>query len=164
MDELLTNLHDILQDEVTLHAALRQQLVREAEQDGDMNAGTVVSVQLHKHECLEQILRVETRREELVSALAEAWGEAAAQLTLRRIIARCAAAQGEDLRALHSELMALVTDIRRLARITAANAHARLVAVEATLGVIQEAIRQHPTYSDAGRLKNKTPTFKYTSA
>ncbi|MBI3992742.1 MAG: flagellar export chaperone FlgN [Candidatus Lambdaproteobacteria bacterium] len=164
MDELLTNLRDILQDEVTLHASLRQQLAREAEQDGELNAGDLVRVQLLKHECLEQILRVETRREALVSALSEAWGEETAQLTLRRIVARCAPEQGAALRAVHGELMALVTDIRRLARITAANAHARLIAVEATLGVIQDAIRQHPTYSDAGRLKNKTPTFKYTSA
>jgi hypothetical protein len=57
-----------------------------------------------------------------------------------------------------------VEEIRRLAKETGANAAARLKAIDATLAVIGEAVKMHPTYSEAGRLQKRTPTFKHTSA
>ncbi|NIW85405.1 MAG: hypothetical protein GWN09_02175, partial [Gammaproteobacteria bacterium] len=57
-----------------------------------------------------------------------------------------------------------VEEIRTLARETGRNAQARLKAIDATLAVIGEAAKVHPTYSEAGRLTKRTPTFKQTSA
>lgn len=164
MDELLNKLRDLLRDEITLHESLRQLLARESEEDGEMTSTVLVGVQAKKLECLEQIQHLESLRLSLVQSLADEWGERAEDLTLRKIAAKADSELAEDFLDCHAELRGIVTNIRHFANITAANAHARLIAVEATLAIIHEAIRQHPTYSDAGRLKNKTPAFKVTSA
>ena len=101
---------------------------------------------------------------EVVQALAEAWNEPAESLTLRQIIGRATHSLDEQLRICHERLLAIIDEIRALAQTTASNAQARLKAIEATLTVINDAVKMHPTYSGEGRLQKRTPTLKHTSA
>ena len=164
MEEKLKRLHDFLQQEIALHEALKKELQQEAERDGQMDGLSLLQIQQTKHRQSRQIQQMEQQRIALVGELAALWSEESESLTLNRIIELSPAETGALLRECHGRLMGLVEDIRKLAKITAANAQARLKAIDATLAAITEAVNMHPTYSEGGRLHTVTPTFKQTSA
>lgn len=164
MEEKLKRLHDLLQQEIALHEALKKELQQEAERDGQMDGLSLLQIQQTKHRQSRQIQQMEQQRIALVGELAALWSEESESLTLNRIIELSPAETGALLRECHGRLMGLVEDIRKLAKITAANAQARLKAIDATLAAITEAVNMHPTYSKGGRLHTVTPTFKQTSA
>jgi flagellar biosynthesis/type III secretory pathway chaperone len=160
----LEALKRLLQDEISLHQALKDVLDEESRQDGKLDSAALLRIQQRKYHTARQIQDLESQRIALVKELARAWGEPAEALTLRRIGARVGGAAGGELLALHADLLSLVDGIRALARETGANAAARLKALDATLAVIHEAVHVHATYSGAGKLQSKPVTFKYTSA
>jgi hypothetical protein len=164
VDSLLAELKDMLRQEIDLHTALRDDLAFEAEHDGGLDSMTMLNLQQRKYHLVSRIEGVENRRISKVRELARGWNEPLDGMTLKKIIGRVDSAQAKELQACHEGLLALVESIRRLARETGANAQARLKAVEATLSVIGEAARVHPTYSEEGRLQQRPPSFKSTSA
>jgi len=154
----------LLQEEVSLHQTLREELHEESQQDGKTDSASLLRMQQRKYHTARQIQDLENQRMALVKELAKAWQEPAGDLTLRRISAHAGGTMGQDLLATHGALLALVQEIRDLTRITAGNAGARLKAIDATLSVIHDAVKQHATYSEAGKLQSKPVSFKYTSA
>jgi FlgN protein len=164
VETLLTELKALLDEEVSLHEGLRADLAFESEQDGKLSSGDFLRLQQRKYYWINQIESIETRRMEQVKRLAEAWATDARKLTLREIISRAPSPADEEFTGYRTALKELVEQIRNLARETGANAQARLKAIDATLQVIGEAVKMHPTYSEAGRLQKRTPTFKHTSA
>ena len=163
MEARLTNLKDLLVEEIEIHEALKNELQQEAALDGEMNGAALLKVQQGKIRKVREIQTLEIQRMQVVDELASAWNVAPGELTLRKIIPRAPAELGERLGECHARLVTLVDEIRQLARKTAANAQSRLKAIDATLAVINEAIKMHPTYSEEGRLQKVTPTFKQTS-
>lgn len=163
MKTLLNDLKALLADEVALHEGLKADLALESEQDGKLSAGDFLRLQQRKYYWINRIEGIEAQRMDQVRKLAEAWDTDPRKLTLRAIIARSPAPLGTEFQGYHGALTALVEEIRALARETGANAAARQKAVDATLAVIGEAARIHTTYSEAGRMKKRTPTFKQTS-
>lgn len=164
MDTLLNDLKAVLGEEVAAHEGLKSDLAFEAEHDGKLSAGDFLRLQQRKYYWMSQIEGIEARRLAAVHGLAEGWELDPRKLTLREIIARSPNPLDEEFRGHHAALTALVDEIRALARETGANAQARQKAIDATLAVIGEAVKMHPTYSEAGRLQKRTPTFKHTSA
>ena len=164
MERHLTELKTLLFEEIALHEALRDDLAFELAQDGNLNGAEFLKLQQRKYIRAQQIEEMEARRIGQVRSMAEAWQTEPRQLTLRAIIARCSPPLAGEFEACHGKLQTLVNEIRPLARETAANAQARLKAIDATLAVIGEAARMHPTYSEEGRLQQRPPTFKHTSA
>jgi FlgN protein len=164
VEKLLTDLKALLGEEVALHEGLQADLAFESEQDGKLPAADFLRLQQRKYYWINRIEGIEQQRMDQVRRLAEHWQLDARKLTLREIIARAPEDLSGEFQGQHSALTALVEEIRRLARATGANAQARLKAIDATLAVIGEAAKMHPTYSEAGRLQKRTPTFKHTSA
>jgi FlgN protein len=164
VDKLLNDLKALLGEEVALHEGLKADLALESEQDGQLSAGDYLRLQQRKYYWINQIEGIEARRIEQVRNLAESWALDARKLTLREIVARTEEPVSVEFQGYHQALTGLVNEIRKLARETGANASARLKAIDATLAVIGEAVKMHPTYSEAGRLQKRTPTFKHTSA
>ena len=164
MDKLLNELKALLGEEVALHEGLKSDLAFESEQDGELPAAEFLRLQQRKYYWINQIEGIESRRIEQVRQMAEQWEVDARKLTLREIIARSPDPVNEEFAGYHKALTELVEEIRALARETSANAQTRLKAIDATLAVIGEAVKMHPTYSEAGRLQKRTPTFKSTSA
>lgn len=164
MEQLLNELKALLEEEVGLHEGLRSDLAFEAEHDGSLSATDFLRLQQRKYYWINQIEGIEARRMEQVRTLADAWQVEPRQLTLREIMARAPEPLDGEFQGYHGALTRLVEEIRGLARETGANAQARLKAIDATLAAIGEAVKMHPTYSEAGRLNKRTPTFKSTSA
>lgn len=164
MQKLLTELKTLLEQQITLHEGLKADLSQEAETDGKMSAADFLQLQQRKYHWAGQIEDAEARRLEQVDELAQQWNVPAQQLTLKEIITRSPAPLNKSFTASRESLKLLVDEIRALARRTGTNASARLKAIDATLAVIGEAAQQHPTYSQKGRLKQRPPTFKTTSA
>lgn len=164
MEKLLNDLKALLGEEVALHEGLKADLAFESEQDGKLSSEDYLRLQQRKYYWINQIEGIELRRIEQVRKLAESWTLDARKLTLREIVARSPDPLAAEFQGCHEALTALVQSIRELARETGANASARLKAIDATLAVIGEAVKMHPTYSEAGRLQKRTPTFKHTSA
>ena len=161
---LLEELSDLLRQELALHESLRNELVAERDTDGKMDGESLLRTQQRKYHLVSRIESVEEHRIGKVRDLARIWEEPAEALTLRAIIGRIPEESGQSLADCHSGLMRLIQEIRSLAQETGSNANARLKAVEATLSVVGEAARLHPTYSGSGKLQQKRPTFKSTSA
>ena len=155
---------ELLSQEVQLHEDLRGELTREKELDGSLNGPQVLRVQQRKYHLVGRIEALEAQRMTQVRELARQWEEPVEALTLRRIIERSADEQAGQLSGYHQALVSLLEEIGQLARETGANAQARLKAVEATLSIVGEAARVHPTYSGRGRIQQKPPAFKSTSA
>ena len=164
MQKLLKELKTTLEQEIDLHLGLKADLAYEAEQDGELSGGDYLRLQQRKYIWAGQIEEIETRRVAQVNELAEKWEADEKKMSLREIIDRVADPFKESFRDSRETLIALVEEIRNLARKTGANAQARLKAIDATLSVIGEAARQHPTYSEEGRIQQRPPTFKSTSA
>lgn len=164
MEAIYHQLHVLLRAEIELHEELSAELEREAAQDGALDSAALIRLQALKQDKVRQIQALESDRIHLVCGLAEAWGEPKQDITLRAIIARAPARWATPFQECFERLQALVRRIRESARLTAGNAQARLKAIEATLAVIHEAIKAHSTYSEEGRLQQRTPTLKHTSA
>ncbi len=160
----LTHLKELLIEEIKIHQALKSDLQSEAEQDGKLDGAALIHLQREKNQKAREIQVMESQRIQLVEEIAAGWSLPPKELTLRRIIPRTPKPLDEQLAACHRQLVALVEEIRALARETSRNAQARLKAVDATLSVIGEVAKLHPTYSEEGRLQKVTPTFKETSA
>lgn len=164
MADPLRDLLEILQAEIREHEALERELEQEAVLDGMISAEALMRIQTRKNERVHAIGGLEERRMAIVAALAGEWNEPAAELTLRRIIARAPQTWGPPLQHCYDTLQRLVRRIRELAEITGNNAQSRLKAIDATLEAIKEAMKLHATYSEQGRLHKQTPTLKSTSA
>lgn len=149
VQELLSELKTILDDEISLHEGLKNDLAFELEQDGELTGAEYVKLQQRKYYRIHQIETLESRRIGQVAELAKAWEQTPKKLTLREIIARSPGKVGSELQGCHDALAALVQEIRELARETGGVAQARLKAIDATLAVIGEAVKMHPTYSDS---------------
>jgi hypothetical protein len=162
-EAMLQELSRILREQVGLHEALKGHLEEESAQDGRLNGAALLRAQQLKYQTARQIQELETRRMALVRELAKAWGRPPEELTLKRIVPRASPETGAELLASHAALTALMETIRELAGGTSANAQARLLAVDATLAVIHEAVKVHPTYSGAGKLRAQPVTFTHTA-
>jgi hypothetical protein len=164
VEKLLNELKALLGEEVALHEGLKADLAFESEHDGQLSSTDFLRLQQRKYYWINQIEGIEARRIEQVRQLADQWETDGRKLTLREIIARSPEVLAGEFTGYRQALTGLVEEIRRLAKDTGANAAARLKAIDATLAVIGEAVKMHPTYSEAGRLTKRTPTFKHTSA
>ena len=163
MDDKLRELSTLLQEEVTLHTALKADLDREVAEDGKLDGGELLRLQQHKNALVRRINELEQDRMGVVKALARGWNEPPEALTLRRIIPKAPDELGEELKGSYISLMNLVNGIRELAKTSSGNAGARLKAVDATLNVIHETVKLHSTYSGQGKLQAPPVTLKYTS-
>lgn len=164
MQKLLIELKTMLENQISLHEGLKTDLVSESEQDGALSGTDFLQLQRRKYYWAAQIEEAESHRISQVRELAGHWNLEGKDIRLKDIISRSPASIGEELSANRETLIALVSEIRALARETGSNASARLKAVDAALLVVGEAARQHPTYSGKGRIRQKPPTFKSTSA
>ena len=164
MEIKLTRLKELLIEAIEIHEALKSDLQSEAEQDGKLDGAALIHLQREKNRKAREIRVIENQRIQLVEEIAADWNLPPKDLTLRRIIPRTPQPLDEQLAACHRQLVALVEEIRALARVTSRNAQARLRAIDATLAVVGDAVRLHSTYSEEGRLQTVTPTFKQTSA
>ena len=164
MQKLLIELKTMLDHQISLYEGLKTDLIGESEQDGVLSGAEFIQLQQRKYYWAAQIEEAESHRISQVKELAGHWNLGDKDIRLRDIITRSPAPIDEELSAKRESLIALVSEIRALARETGANAGARLKAVDAALQVIGEAARQHPTYSGKGRIRQKPPTFKSTSA
>ena len=160
---LIENISHLLRQELELHEGLRGELTQERDLDGELNGPAVLRAQQRKYHLVGRIEALEEQRMSKVRELARVWDEPVEQLTLRQIIARAPHEPAEQLSGYHKALLGLLEEIRVLAHETGTNASSRLKAVEATLSVVGDATRMHPTYSDRGRLRQKPPAFKSTS-
>ena len=164
MKASLLDLDQLLEEEVLLHEGLRDELAFECEKDGELGGTEFLKLQQRKYNLVARIENLETRRENKVRELAREWNETSEELTLSRIISKVEEDEAAVFQGRFNGLKALVEEIRHLAKESGQNAQARLKAVEATLSVVGEAARVHPTYSDAGKIRQRPPTFKNTSA
>ncbi|MDH4247518.1 MAG: flagellar protein FlgN [Deltaproteobacteria bacterium] len=162
--QLLEELSDLLRQELALHESLRNELVGERDNDGKVDGPNLLRLQQKKYHLVSRIETLEDRRISKVRELANIWAEPVESLTLKAIIGRVPESPAQTLSACHSGLLRLIEEIRVLARETGANAQSRLKAVEATLSIVGEAARMHPTYSGSGKIQQRRPTFKNTSA
>ena len=163
MEEKLKELSTLLQEEVSLHEALKADLDREVSEDGKLDGSELLRLQQHKNALVRRINELEQDRMGVVKTLARGWNEPPEALTLRRIIPKAPDALGEELKGSYVSLMKLVNSIRGLAKASAGNAGARLKAIDATLTIIHEAVKVHSTYSGQGKLQSPPVTLKYTS-
>ena len=163
MEDKLKELSTLLQEEVTLHEALKADLDLETAQEGKVDGSELLRLQQHKHALVRRINELEQDRMAVVKALARGWNEPPESLTLRRIIPRSPGELGQQLQGSYDSLMSLVNAIRDLAKTASGNAQARLKAVDATLSIIHEAVKVHSTYSGTGKLQSPPVTLKYTS-
>src|SRR5690242_16234359 len=97
MEAKLDALQRLLQEEVSLHQALRDELHEESEQDGKTDSATLIRMQQRKYHAARQIQDLESQRIALVKELAKAWKTPAEELTLRRISETVGGIRGEDL-------------------------------------------------------------------
>lgn len=176
MQQLLKELKSLLDKEVALHEELKGDLALELENDGQLSGADYLKVQQSKFYRAHQIETLERKRIGQVSELTRKISAAEEpgagpegntpprSLTLKEIIAQSPPEMGKELQGCHEALSALVNEIRHMAREAGGIAQARLKAIDATLSVIGETVKMHPTYSGAGRLEKRTPTFKQTSA
>lgn len=176
MQQLLKELKSLLDKEVALHEELKGDLALELENDGQLSGADYLKVQQSKFYRAHQIETLERKRIGQVSELTRKISAAEEpgagpegntpprSLTLKEIIAQSPPEMGKELQGCHDALSALVNEIRRMAREAGGIAQARLKAIDATLSVIGETVKMHPTYSGEGRLEKRTPTFKQTSA
>lgn len=164
VEPILTELQALLREEMSLHAGLRDELRLECDEDGKLNSTEFIGLQQRKYNLVARIENLETKRMSKVSELAQQWEEPMESLTLGKIIDRSEETHGKPLKSCFDGLLALVEEIRELSRESGANANARLKAVESTLSVISDAARVHPTYSGKGKIQQRPPTFKATSA
>lgn len=160
----IAQLKAILEEEIALHAGLREDLTAEAAKDGSLDSSEFLALQQRKYTRAHQIGGLEEKRMEAVRALAAHWQMPEAKLSLQEISHRVDGATGAELLMYRDSLLALIEEIRHLAKETGGNAAARLKAIDATLAVIGEAARLHPTYSQGGKVRQRPPTFKQTSA
>jgi len=163
VENKLNQLKDILREEISLHESLRSDLEQEAEEDGKLDSKTLLQLQHRKNHKADSLQHLEQNRTAIVRELAGHWGIDPDGLTLRQIISRVPDPLAKELQECHGHLLGLVEEIQGLAKQTSFNAQARLKAVEATLAVINEAVKVHSTYSESGTLSRRTPTFKQTS-
>jgi flagellar biosynthesis/type III secretory pathway chaperone len=133
VDDKLQQLSALLQEEVSLHEALKSDLDLEVQQDGKVSGSELLRLQQHKYALVHRIQELEHERMAIVKALARAWSEPAEALTLRTIIPRAPEMVGQALKESYASLMSLIQGIRQAARTASANAQARLKAVDATL-------------------------------
>ena len=163
MDERLKQLNQILQEQISVHESLREDLRQELEDDGKLDGKLLMQLQHRKSHKANSLQHLEENRMAIVRELGSQWGVEADSLNLRQIIARAPKEQADVLSECHGTLLALVEEIQGLARQTSSNAQARLRAVEATLVAINDSVKSHATYSEAGKLNRKPPTFRETS-
>jgi hypothetical protein len=163
MNRELHELLGLLQREISLHRALETELGNEAALDGTLSGGDLLRIQARKNQCVRGIRALESQRLALIEGLSQVLGEPREALTLRAIASRSDPDLRDALLRCHQELLESIGRIRELAQVTSQNAQARLKAIEATLGVIREALKMHPIYSEEGRLHKQTPTLKSTS-
>ena len=141
MQKLLIELKSMLENQISLHEGLKTDLVRESEQDGVMSGADFIQLQQRKYYWAAQIEEAESHRISQVKELAGHWNLGDKDIKLKDIIARSPAPLDEELSVKRESLIALVSEIRALARKTGANAAARLKAVDAALQVVGEALR-----------------------
>src|SRR5262249_22479415 len=101
MESKLDALKRLLQDEVSLHEALKEELHQESLHDGAIDSANLLRLQQRKYHLARQIQDLESQRIALVKELAKAWQEPAEELTLRRISAHVGGEAGDDLLASH---------------------------------------------------------------
>ena len=88
MEAQLTNLKELLIEQIGIHEALKANLISEAEQDGELDGAMLLHLQREKNRKVREIRTLESRRLQLVEEIAAAWSVPPKELTLRKILPR----------------------------------------------------------------------------
>ena len=163
MDQQFNSLVDLLQEHIRHHTRLKEILQLELEQDGRMTGGEILRLQREKYVLAQTIIDGERLRMSLLNKLALGWGLPGGEMTVSQLLPHLSDSDGQILLAAKQHLLDLVEELRDMAQRTAANALARKKAVDATLAVVNEAVKSHTTYSGEGRLHARVPSFKHTA-
>ncbi len=148
----LTPLVTILSEEVELHESLLESLHQETRGIGRLPASALLQIHSAKQQKSRKIVAIEEQRIGIVRQLATQWNMAWEDLTLREIIARAPAKEGETLQQHYDRLKTLVKEIKDVATRNGRNSQARLKSIEMSLQFINDLQRSQKTYSMTGAL------------
>jgi len=152
MRELL----NILQQQVKLHENLLSLLQKELEGFGSIRGSELLKLQGEKSRCVRASAQLEKERISLVEQYAKSWDTDFSKLTLRVIIGRADDEYSLPLQKCFDRLKMLIAKIREIAEENTIQSSGRLKSVESSLKFISQLQKGPPTYSEVGKIQNRT--------
>ena len=156
MDALVTELQELLTQEIALHKHLLGLLHKEKGFLIDLSTEEILENSKKKETCTLKIKMLEESRSVLVRQLSQHSGVPAEELTLSKIVSLLEEPHRSTLDAIRSTLTSLIKSIQE------ANQHNSLVVKDAlhyckrSLDFLSSSSVANPTYVDGGRIKDRT--------
>ena len=154
MDALVTELGELLTQEIALHKHLLALLHKEKEFLIDLSTEEILENTKKKETCTLKIKMLEESRSVLVKQLSQHCGVPSEELTLSKIVSLIKEPQRSTLNATRSTLTSLIESIKE------ANQHNCLVVKDAlhycrrSLDFLYSSSAASPTYVNGGRIKD----------
>ncbi len=152
MRELL----NILQQQAELHENLLSLLKKELDGFGSLRGSELLKLQGEKSRCVRASAQLEKERIFLVEQYAKSWDTDFSKLTLRVIIGRADDEYSLPLQKCFDRLKMLIAKIREIAEENTIQSSGRLKSVESSLKFISQLQKGPPTYSEVGKIQNRT--------
>ena len=152
MRELL----NILQQQAELHENLLSLLKKELDGFGSLRGSELLKLQGEKSRCVRASAQLEKERISLVEQYAKSWDTDFGELTLRVIIGRADDEYSLPLQKCFDRLKMLIAKIREIAEENTIQSSGRLKSVESSLKFISQLQKGPPTYSEVGKIQNRT--------
>ena len=152
MRELL----NILQQQAELHENLLSLLKKELDGFGSLRGSELLKLQGEKSRCVRASAQLEKERISLVEQYAKSWDTDFSKLTLRVIIGRADDEYSLPLQKCFDRLKMLIAKIREIAEENTIQSSGRLKSVESSLKFISQLQNGPPTYSEVGKIQNRT--------
>ena len=152
MRELL----NILQQQTELHENLLHLLQKESEGFGSLRGSELLKLQGEKSRCVRATAQLEKERIILVEQYAKSWDTDSRDLTLRAIIGRAEDEYSVPLKQCFDRLKLIIAKIREIAEENTIKSSGRLKSVESSLKFISQLQNGPPTYSEVGKIQNRT--------
>ena len=152
MRELL----NILQQQAELHENLLSLLKKELDGFGSLRGSELLKLQGEKSRCVRASAQLEKERIFLVEQYAKSWDTDFSKLSLRVIIGRADDEYSLPLQKCFDRLKMLIAKIREIAEENTIQSSGRLKSVESSLKFISQLQKGPPTYSEVGKIQNRT--------
>ncbi len=152
MRELL----NILQQQADLHENLLSLLQKELDGFGSLRGSELLKLQGEKSRCVRASAQLEKQRIFLVEQYAKSWNTDFRKLTLRVIIGLADDEYSLPLQKCFDRLKMLIAKIREIAEENTIKSSGRLKSVESSLKFISQLQNGPPTYSEVGKIQNRT--------
>ena len=163
METFLSNLVDILNEEIALHEELLRLFEEETRNVGQISGSALLRIQSSKMRCSRKIVRFEQQRMEVVEKLAVFWEIEGVPLTLSMIIAKVPQDFSSSLQTCFDSLQSLVKEIQKISSLCERLSEARLDAIETSLNFLNTLKKSQQLYSGEGRLQEHTNTISRMS-